>query len=161
MHEPVIRRIVRPDGEAPITTPDEVGVVIADGEVVHYRDFFQVRDVFHRDPRAIVRRQLIAGSHLLRHDPTFSANEEGMLARCLNLLTADLHANDRRLPRKRSLDDLDRQRAVSIAFRARENFVADAELLDGLLAEGCQEGRAGDEARSLKEAQRHQRQAIC
>ena len=70
-----------PDAEAPRGVADEVGVVVADAEVVNRFDFATVGHAFDRQILLILRLEQVAGLQELRGHPPLIFHIKRMLGR--------------------------------------------------------------------------------
>src|SRR5581483_10184182 len=65
-------RVMRPDREPPLQAAHEVGVVVADAQVVDGLVFTGVEEVFDRDPPTVVARQQIADRDFSGRQPALA-----------------------------------------------------------------------------------------
>ena len=120
---------MRPDGESPARTPDEVGVVVGDADVVDAAPLARVPDRLHCCRAAVLQQQPVALGQAIRFRPDAVA-EERMLGR-----GPDRPARDPQLPQQPLADEHLLHRFI---FRRRlrgklvptQNQVAHDQLVD-------------------------------
>src|ERR1043165_3267986 len=86
-------RVVRPNRKAPLSTADEVSMVVADPQIMDRGNFVQVGDGFDGDPLAVVRGQLISELHLLGTNPASVLYIKRMFAGCSYFLAANTQSH--------------------------------------------------------------------
>jgi len=67
---------MRPDTEASLDIPNEVGVELGDAEVVDPLPLTRILHSFHRNPTTHLRPDCIARLHLIQRRPTLVLHEE-------------------------------------------------------------------------------------